>query len=227
VRGSLLVTGGLLPRGAGVTHALHSSERMDWRTPAWFLDLVRKCSPEGRIALDPATHWSNPTDAVIFYAPTTAESWGVDIPGWAGPCGLRGSWARASDRLRFTNPPYGEHLDGEIDPDRPVYRTNKETKVREIVGYGVGWAAKLAADTGAGVTLVPNRTETEWWERLFYGSHLVLFVKRRIPFVNPDTGKAGQSPNHGSTVFYRGDRPDLFARAFAGRGILNPGGLCP
>lgn len=244
---SLLEPRGLLSGRGSVSHILHSSERQDWRTPPWFLALVRASSPDGRIALDPATHWTNPAEADSFFsAPPIDMEQGPEgiwtkapprlVPGfrpgqgpalWLGPCGLAGSWTRVRDSLRFTNPPYGDHLDGEVDPAREVFRTNKETKVREVVGVGIGWAARIAQDTGSGITLVPNRTETQWWERLFYASHLIVFVKKRIPFVNADTGKVGASPNHGSTVFYRGTRPDLFARAFSPVGIVNPGGLCP
>ena len=222
--GPLLEPRGLLSRCDRVTHALHSSERMDWRTPPWFLDLVRRSSPNGRIALDPATHWSNPTGADLIFSPVGP---GLMPAVWAGPCGLRGSWARGPDDLRFTNPPYGDHLSGEVDPDRILYRTDKVTRVRIPTGVGTGWAARIALDAGPGITLVPNRTETEWWGRLFHASHLILFPDRRIPFVDAQTGKVGESPNHGSTVFYRGTRPDLFAQAFAPIGILNPGGLCP
>jgi len=75
--------------------ALLSSENMGWRTPPEFLNLVRRVSTTGRIALDPATTTDNPTEADGIYAHPVAD-------------GLKWPWE--SRGLVYCNPPYGRNL---------------------------------------------------------------------------------------------------------------------
>jgi phage N-6-adenine-methyltransferase len=170
------------------SHVLLSSERQDWQTPRWFIDLVRRVGP---IALDPATSVDNPTGARGFYAQGFVD------------CGLAADWSfRASGGLTFCNPPYGAHLSGPVEPDHRIMRKGK------LVGVGRGWAQKIVQHHGETIVLVPVRTETEWWRTLFAWADLVLFWSSpehgcRISFVNPDTGKPQQGSNLASTVFYR------------------------
>jgi hypothetical protein len=200
-------------------HVLLSSERQDWRTPDWFLDYVRDVAP---IGLDPATSVGNTTFARRFYAPAAPI---LPVYGdWLGPDGLRAPWGvLPPNEQEYTNPPYGPHLSGPIEPEYPV------TKKGVIVGYGRGWAEKIATSPNPGITLVPVRTETAWWRRLFYASDLVLFWSSskhgcRISFVNPDTGKPQSGSNLASTVFYRGPLTERFARVFSPHGTLTRGG---
>lgn len=190
------------------SHVLLSSERQDWRTPEWFLDLVRAVGP---IGLDPATSPDNPTGAREFEFQRE------------GTCGLSWEWPVFPDALAFVNPPYGAHLSGPIEPSYPIMRKGVQ------VGTGRGWARKIADYEGERIALVPVRTETEWWTTLFYASDLVLFWKSpehgsRISFVNPDTGRPVQRSNLASTVFYRGPNPEKFVRVFAPHGTLIRGG---
>ena len=155
---------------------LLSSARQDWRTPEWFLDLVRQVGP---ITLDPASAPDNPTKAAIYFARSHAAP-GPSV--YRGTCGLAGGWSRAG--LAFINPPYGGHLSGPIEPDyvhtkkckacpRPGItdpRVNLCTACgaagRVVTGIGRGWAERIARDGGEWLTLVPTRTDTEWWQRL-------------------------------------------------------------
>lgn len=197
-------------------HVLLSSKRQDWRTPEWFLDLVRRVGP---IGLDPATSPANPTFAEQFFAPAPPI---LPVFGrWLGDDGLRCVWP--VDRLTFVNPPYGPHLSGPVEPDYQIIREG------ELIGVGRGWAEKIASHEGERIALVPVRTETAWWGRMFYASDLVLFwgspvYGSRISFVNPDTGRPQQGSNLASTVFYRGPQPERFADVFAPHGILTLGG---
>lgn len=199
-----------------MTHALHSSEETGWQTPEDpILVRVRRVGP---IMCDPATSIANPVRARVFYAPipggtvTPPPSFGV----WAGPCGLRGAWSL--DGLTWINPPYGAHLDGPVAPDREVVRKGV------VVGVGTGWAARIAAHPGERMALVPNRTETAWFETLHAASHVRAEILRRIPFVDPRTGKPGKQPNHGSVVWYHGPRVEAFVRAFVDIARILPGG---
>lgn len=197
-----------------MTHALLSSERMDWRSPEWFLDLVREVGP---IDLDPCTTVDNPTGAArIIVQPPRA--W--PLP----PCGLSSSWERAG--LAFANPPYGAHLSGAVEPGREIWRVDRRTKDRRIVGVGTGWAARIAQELdGETLVLVPVRTETAWWRTLFAWADRVLLWSSpvhgcRISFINPETGRPQQGSNLASTVFYRGPQARRFGHAFSPHGEL-------
>jgi hypothetical protein len=202
------------------SHVLLSSERQDWRTPEWFLELVRSVGP---IALDPATAKHNPTKAAQFYSPEIP----MVTPGWLGPCGLASEWSARG--LTFVNPPYGAHLSGPVEPGYRIMRKG------QLVGVGRGWAQKIARHHGETIALVPVRTETEWWRTLFAWADLVLFWSSpehgcRISFVNPDTGKPQQGSNLASTVFYRApimlgaEGCRRFRDAFSPHGTLVHGG---
>jgi hypothetical protein len=208
-----------------VSHVLLSSERQDWRTPEWFLELVRNVAP---IAMDPATTLANPTRARRFYAP------GLDplMPtfGCWGACGLAAEWlAMPTHGLTFVNPPYGAHLSGPVDPNAEIWRKDRRTGERKLVGVGTGWAQKIAQHHGETIALVPVRTETEWWRTLFAWADLALFWSSpehgcRISFVNPDTGKPQQGSNLASTVFYRAPLLCASAGLERFRGIFGPHG---
>lgn len=194
-----------------MTHALHSSERTDWQTPEWFLALVREVFG-GFIELDPCTTAANPTkarkwitqaDGLFTRAGSRAPGCGLSLP-WTGPA--------------FVNCPYGAHLDGEVDPAREIKRKGT------VIGVGTGWAAKIAGESCEWIALVPNRTETAWWRRLRKASSIACLPDHRIAFVDASTGEVGEQPNHGSTVFYRGPRPDRFAAVFREVGGFITGG---
>jgi len=207
---------------------LLSSERQDWRTPEWFVDMSRAVSRDGVIALDPATSPTNPTKARRFFAQDS------------GDCGLRADWVAFTydGGLTFVNPPYGAHLSGPVEPDYVHTKKDKKTGERIVTGIGRGWAKKIAQHHSETIALVPVRTETEWWRTLFAWADLVLFWSSpehgcRISFVNPDTGKPQQGSNLASTVFYRAPLLrasvglERFRDAFGPHGTLVHGGSNP
>jgi hypothetical protein len=193
---------------------LLSSERMDWRTPEWFLELVREV---GEIDCDPATGPENPTRAAHFYSQVPPGCNVLVHGAYAGRCGLDGRWSERG--LTFVNPPYGAHLSG------PIQSRAEVKKKGVVVGVGKGWARRIAHAPGEVISLVPVRTETAWWQELFAAStSTLLWSSRRfggrIRFIHPETGKPGPQPNLASTVFYHGPRPERFAAVFGPHGTL-------
>lgn len=201
-------------------HVLLASTRYDWQTPPWFLDLVREVAA---IGFDPCTTPDNPTRARQFLTQQLEE-----VDGWlySKSCGLLDEWpALALDELAFVNPPYGPHLSGDVDPHLEHWRDG------ERVGFGAGWARKIASyESGNACALVPVRTETEWW-RVLYGwaTCACLWSSRehgsRINFVDANTGEVVRGSNLASTVFFRGldERSTRrFREVFGEHGTLIP-----
>jgi phage N-6-adenine-methyltransferase len=89
--------------------ALHSTERMDWRTPRALFDALQGVF--GRFDLDPCTDESNPLRTKRFY---TERDDGLARP-WSG--------------LVFANPPYGRALPTWIAKARDEARRSRATVV--------------------------------------------------------------------------------------------------
>jgi ParB family chromosome partitioning protein len=64
----------------------------------------------------------------------------------------------------------------------------------------------------AGLVLVNNATETDWFCRLVSVSDAVVFTDRRVKFLDPQ-GNPG-APLQGQAILYYGDNVDLFRREF-------------
>lgn len=206
--------------------ALISSKDMTHGTPEYFLDLVRQV---GEIVYDPATSEDNRTGA---------ESWSYQDDEFNGHTmlayddsnirqsggGLVHVWPETG--LVFANPPYGRHLDGALDPHKDIIkkiRKNKRIVGKRLAGRGTGWSRKMAGHKGEGLYLVPARTETAWFRRLFGWCDMRLdwssdTLGSRIKFVGNTEGAPFPS-----TVFYRGPRAALFGRVFRPHGELLPG----
>lgn len=184
----------------GKLDALMSSKRTTWRTPEWFLDLVRRVGP---IALDPATEPSNPARAKYWLYPGMVDS-GLN----AEICGLRAQWrSLLSERdLVFINPPYGKHLGGEIDPEE-----------------NTGWAKKIAGHQGTWLSVVPGRIETWWYRTMYEACDLVCELHKRIHFVNA-AGRPVAGAAFPSVAMYRGEELERFAEVFDPHGRILPGG---
>lgn len=173
-------------------HVLLSSKRHDYLTPHWFLNLVRKVGP---IGFDPCNHPSNPTKAQLFCDQTMVNG--------VVQCGLSMEWPELQPGTQnFSNPPYGPHLDGSIDSDCEHWRDG------ELVGVGRGWAEKIVQSDQMSTVLVPVRSETVWWKKLWKWSDIALLWSSeeygsRISFVLPETGEEKRGSNLASTVFFR------------------------
>lgn len=220
------------------SHVFLSSEKHDYHTAEWFLDLVLRVDP---IVLDPATSADNPTCARYFFSPTAPDG---DGPGtWCGASGLAAHWNRGSG-LAYINPPYGPYLSGPVDPEYIHQRKCKECKGKGAISgniclvckgtkkvalfpAGRGWAEKIAQDEGQWLTLVPTRTETRWFQRLYLACNWRLdwsssTLGKRINFVDPTTKKIKRGSNIASTVFYHGHNKARFVQVFRPHGTLIP-----
>lgn len=195
-------------------HVYLSSAFHGWRTPPFFLELVRQVGP---IALDPCTTRDNPTGAArIYVAPAS--------PFDSSPCGLSSPWWAGG--LVYANPRYGRYLRGPVRPRAPVLKT--VDGVKRLEGFGTGWVAKMCEHRGEGLYLVPSRTDTTWWRELYaWCDWLVQWSSAehgsRIHFIDPATGEQVKGSNLPSSVFYRGPRAQAFCEAFAPHGTLHPG----
>lgn len=165
-----------------------ASGSMHWRTPEWFLDLVRRVAP---IGVDPCGGEGNPCRAErqILQGP----------PGT--PCGLSSPWDRRPGTLAFVNPPYGPFLSGPVDPDY-VHR-----RKGQVIGRGRGWAKRIVRDPGPWMALVPSRTDAEWYHTLLDDCDATLLWRSpvygaRIQFVDPTTGEEVRGSTTPSTVFF-------------------------
>ncbi len=58
---------------------------------------------------------------------------------------------------------------------------------------------------GNGVCLVPDRTSAPWWQEFAPQMDLILFVSRKIKFINA-AGKPGRSPAQGTCLMSLGKR---------------------
>lgn len=117
--------------------------------------------------------------------------------------GLKLEWNPGPGKLTFANPPYGSAL--------------------------AGWAKKYAHEAMDPrkeiIMLTPARTEARWFHVAGESSEAVAFLKRRVHFLDPETGKPplrvnrqGKTVKMGSTfpsaLFYTGPRRRIFYRAF-------------
>jgi hypothetical protein len=82
------------------------------------------------------------------------------------------------------------------------------------------WCAKFELH-GNGICLVPDRTSAPWWQRFVPRGELVLFVAKKIRFINA-AGEEGRSPAQGTCLYSFGPRgrAALERAARAGLGVL-------
>jgi len=158
---------------------LHSSAKGAWRTPQEVIDLVMTVD---RIRLDPCAHHES-----CFRVP-------VEYHLDEGRNGLALSWSPDSNgsllppfaNLVYINPPYGRGL--------------------------LRWANKIAWEAGQQneiITLIPARTDTQWWRALWRSAAAVAFWQGRLQFI----GALYPAP-FPSALFYHGLHIERFVSAF-------------
>jgi len=89
----------------------------------------------------------------------------------------------------------------------------------EIKHFAAKFAASVdARDITAGIVLVNNATETDWFRTLSDVATAVCFPAGRVRFWSPDRESA--TPLQGQAVLYTGDRVAAFRQAFSGFGVV-------
>lgn len=201
------------------SHVTLSSEFMDWQTPHWFLELVRRVAP---IHFDPCTTADNPTDADVFF---TQEIDSGGAAPWVIKCGLSEPWPLQG--LGYFNTRYGAYLGGKVDSDYEHYKDGV------LTGFGRGWARRIAQhwqDGGEGLALLPSRISVKWWREVYRASQLCCLWNSeeygsRISFVDPANEFEIPGNNSDSNVFYFGPNTEAFYEVFREHGEMIPGGM--
>jgi len=89
----------------------------------------------------------------------------------------------------------------------------------EIKHFAAKFAASVdAGDIPAGIVLVNNATETDWFRTLSDVATAVCFPSGRVRFWSPDRESA--TPLQGQAVLYTGDRVAAFRQAFSEFGVV-------
>lgn len=87
------------------------------------------------------------------------------------------------------------------------------------------WTARCADQAGEGaevIALVPSRTDTAWWQAAARSCQAVVLWRGRFKFMTQ--GKEADPAPFPSSVFYFGQRGDLFLAEFGNDGIVVMGG---
>jgi len=131
------------------------------------------------------------------------------------------------------DPPSNSHVNPNV-PAAKHYTAQDNGLFRPWAGrvffnppFGPGverWFSKLYLERAAGrtseaIVLWKSATETAAWKTLTAISCRVCFPSSRIRFVGP-TGEEGPGPTFSPTLFYAGDRPERFEKAFEGIGMV-------
>lgn len=190
----------------------HKAKRNNWQTPEHVLERVRLLSPDGNIALDPATARDNPTRAGSYFALAACprckgsgekegdavELDGELVEGVCQRCEGSGDQAPGEgmrDRLLGVNG--GEWL-GTNGLTRDWRKTVGDGLVFCNPPYGAAaggndWFGKLGQEGRKGCRMVAflgvSRTEQGYLIRMLREASLVCFVRGRVAFRNPDTGE--------------------------------------
>jgi DNA (cytosine-5)-methyltransferase 1 len=156
-----------------------------WRTPVALLERVRRLGP---IALDPCGTQDNWTGARHCYTEA-----GPRTDGSPKGTGLTVDWCELTPRpgLVFVNPPYSP-------------------------GNLVEWASKIASSRGCDrLALLPANTDTRWWHDIILTSRpAVCFLRGRVRFVDPLSGRPAGCGRFASVVCYWGRRVPAFRKAW-------------
>jgi phage N-6-adenine-methyltransferase len=143
----------------------------------------------------PKDFFKNIDDIFQFDLDVCAEYWNAkvdnfitpEMDGFVTPWTVSGGPARA-----WMNPPYGK-----TEKACPVPNTKCKKKKCRTRGYhidkdlpGIGdWvhrAAHQSMENGSLVVmLVPARTDTDWFQTIFYRAKLICFVRNRLKFDPP------------------------------------------
>ena len=165
--------------------------RDDWQTPP---ELYAALHRRYAFDYDPfASHDNALTQSTRWSGARRRDAYSTVDGSWArapgkGPHklsdedGLSSYWAH---RRVFMNPPYSRGVIGAA-----VEKAHSERNNAEII-----------------VALIPASTDTEWFQQFVLPVCDIVWLSPRVRFINPETGKPGDSPPGGSVVaVFRPDR---------------------
>jgi hypothetical protein len=154
----------------------HKAYSVHWYTPA---DLVGRMVRALTVLEAARLGWSDPLAHMAWGDPCTCptalayqKAQGLVPPAWHLTEGaLEAEWA---DLPLFVNPPFGR---------------------------GMGrWVERCAAHTRPVILLTPASTEVEWWQDAYGVARGVLFMRRRIEFLDQNLVPRKENPK-GTTLF--------------------------
>jgi hypothetical protein len=115
-------------------------------------------------------------------------------------CGLSDPWGVHA----YVNPPFSQY--------------------QKWADYGL---SQLIAPDAAGrmtwrtiVFLANSNTETKWYQQLAQASHTIILPNKRIKFIDPRAGEAGESPRQGQSLFCLGRTEGTNIGALASLGTV-------
>ncbi len=158
------------------------------------------------MTISPALHasdrmdWNTPQEVLQALDPLG--------PIWLDPCSNAASIVNAATEWRIER--------GEDGLARPWLRLGFVFVNPEYGRALSSWAEKIATEARYGVeivSLVPARTDTQWWATLVAGASAVLFLKGRLTFL----GAPHPAP-FPSALVYHGPRWARFLAAYEGLG---------
>lgn len=158
-----------------------SSATSEWATPKWLFD---KLNLVFNFKLDVAASAEHHLCSDYYEA------------GGVGDALLRHNrW----DKTFFCNPPYGNA----VNPCKPgCTKEHKNRNGRHAVVYEAGCLDFVAKGIDqvrehkvTGVYLVPARTDTEWFSRLWHAASAVTFIKGRLAYGDDPKGDVAPFPS--------------------------------
>lgn len=158
-----------------VSKVMFSSEETKYGTPVDFFDRIN--------------------EIFHFTLDVCAEEWNAKVPNYISEemDGLVTPWlVDGKPVVAWMNPPYGKPEKACPVPHAKCKKKKCKTRGfhidKDLPGLGdwVQRAAHQSANNGATVAiLVPARTDTDWFQTVFYRAKLICFVRNRLKFDPP------------------------------------------
>lgn len=149
----------------------------EWQTPPELFAWLHK-----RFQFDYDAFASHENHLCHYYSAIDGTYWCPYVAGhahFAASYGTEDGIASTWEDLRvFMNPPYSRGL-----IEKCIEKAYNERNNAQII-----------------VALIPASTETQWFQQFILPACHIEYLPGRVRFINPDTGRPGQSPPSGSVV---------------------------
>lgn len=172
-----------------MSHHNNQAAKCDWRTRKWLLDRVRKVFG-GRIGLDPATAYDNPTDAKVYYTEGGLErDWYADM-------------RKAKVTTMFVNPPWSK------------------TTMPVTWWMAPIWAFAIDHPELDIITTAPASVNSGWWHDYVAPAPRNMLPRGRIEYDAPPGYYDADAPSFDTCITYWGQNPWAFDAAFGDLGKM-------